>query len=179
MIYQSLLKVESNKGVLLEIWRSVVKRLKDKESSYDDNERKSAFQTIAIELNKQSKQTNKQQEFGDDLSVCVLNIFPKVNSLLSLLAINLVEEEVKIFQTVVWPQVGYLIKGSCLGASYTKSPPCPVWYRCSTWRWRYVFYLSLNHTRPLRPDVMNIYGWELLAACHYPKKFGDHRHSYS
>ena len=60
MIYQSLLKVESNKGVLLEIWRSVVKRLKDKESSYDDNERKSAFQTIAIELNKQSKQTNNK-----------------------------------------------------------------------------------------------------------------------
>ena len=35
--------------------------LKDRKSSHDDNERKSAFQAIAIELYKQQKQTNKKR----------------------------------------------------------------------------------------------------------------------
>ena len=35
-----------------------------------------------------------QQKDGDDLSVCVLNILPKVSSLPSLLAINLVKVEI-------------------------------------------------------------------------------------
>ena len=35
-----------------------------------------------------------QQEVRDDLSVCVLNILPKVSSLLSLLATNLVKVEI-------------------------------------------------------------------------------------
>ena len=29
----------------------------------------------------------------------------------------------------MWPHVGHLIKGSCLGTSYTKLAPCLVWYR--------------------------------------------------
>ena len=41
----------------------------------------------------------KQQEVGNDLSVCGLNILPKVSSLRRLLAINLVKVEMKIFQT--------------------------------------------------------------------------------
>ena len=41
------------------------------------------------------------QELGDDISVCVLNILPKVSSLPSLLAINLVKVEMQIFQTVM------------------------------------------------------------------------------
>ena len=75
------------------------------------------------------------------------------------------------------PHVGHLIKASCLGASYTKSAPCLVWYRYSFCRLRYVFYLSRDPTKPLRWDVMHIHGWELLAACHHSEKFGDHRHS--
>ena len=41
-----------------------------------------------------------KQEVGGDLSACVLDIFPKVSSLPSLLAINLMKMEKKIFQTV-------------------------------------------------------------------------------
>ena len=40
-----------------------------------------------------------EQEVCDDLSVFMLNIFPKVSSLPTLLAINLVKVEGKIFQT--------------------------------------------------------------------------------
>ena len=68
----------------------------------------------------------KRQEVGDELSVFFLNILPKVNTLPSLLVTSLVKVEIFIFQTVTWPHVGHLIKGSCLGASYTKSAPCLV-----------------------------------------------------
>ena len=37
---------------------------------------------------------NFREEVGDDLSVCVLNVLPKVSSLPSLLAINLVKVEI-------------------------------------------------------------------------------------
>ena len=43
----------------------------------------------------------------------------------SLLAINLVKMENIDFSNR--PHVGYLIKDSCLGASYTKSAPCLMW----------------------------------------------------
>ena len=45
---------------------------------------------------------NNKQEVGKKLSVCVLNILPKVSNppSLSLLAINLAKMEIKIFQTV-------------------------------------------------------------------------------
>ena len=118
-----------------------------------------------------------KQEVDDDLSVCMMNIIPKVNSLPSLLAISLMKMEIEIFQTVTWPHVDHLIKGSCLIASNTKSPPCLLWCRYIFCRWRYVFYLSREPTRPLRWDVMRIYGWELLPACHQPEKFSDYRHS--
>ena len=36
----------------------------------------------------------EQQEVGDDLSVCVLNILPKTNNLPSLLPINLVKVKI-------------------------------------------------------------------------------------
>ena len=36
----------------------------------------------------------QKQEFGDDLSVCALNILPKVSSLPMLLAINLMKVEI-------------------------------------------------------------------------------------
>ena len=114
-----------------------------------------------------------EQEVGDDLSICMMNILHKVSSLPSSLAINLMKIEIQIFQAVTWPHLGHLIKGSCLGASETMSAPSQYIF-C---RWRYVFYLSLDPTRPLRWDVMCIYGWELVAACHHPEKFGHHSHS--
>ena len=111
-----------------------------------------------------------KQEVDDDLSVCMLNILPKVNSLPSLLAIILMKMEIEIFQTVTWPHVDHLIKGSCMGVSNTKSTRL-CWYNLC--RWRYVFYLSREPTRPLRWDAMHIYGWELLTSCHHPEKFYD------
>ena len=107
------------------------------------------------------------QEVGNDLSVCVLNIVPKASSLPSLLAMNLMKVEIQIFQTVTWPHLGDLTKGSCLGASYNKSAPCLVWCSYIFCRWIYVFYLSRDPTRPLHWGVMYIYGWELLLACHH------------
>ena len=92
------------------------------------------------------------------MSICMMNILPKVCSLPSLLALNLMKIEIQILQTVTWPHLGHLIKGSCLGASDTMS--APSWYIFC--RWRFVFYLSLDPTRPLRWDIMRIYGWELL-----------------
>ena len=92
------------------------------------------------------------QEVGDDLSVCVLNILPKVSSLCDLM----------------WPHVVHLIKGSCLGASYTKL----AWCRYIFCSWRYVFYLSCNSTRPVRWNSM-----QFLAVCHHFENFGDHRYS--
>ena len=109
------------------------------------------------------------------LFVCTLNILTKLSSPPSLLAINFVKMENIHFSNR--PHVGHLIKGSCLGASYTKTAPCLVWCRYIFCRLRYVFYLSRDPTKPLRWDAMHIYGWELLAACHHPEEFGDHRHS--
>ena len=100
-----------------------------------------------------------QQQVGDHLSICVLNILPKFSSLCDLM----------------WPHVGLLIKGSCLGASYTKLVPSLVWSRYIFCRWRYVFYLSCDPTRSLRCHAY-IYAWELLTACRHLEKFGDHRH---
>ena len=40
------------------------------------------------------KEKKKKQEVGDDWSVCVINILPKVSSLPSLLAINLMKMEI-------------------------------------------------------------------------------------
>ena len=81
------------------------------------------------------------------------------------------------FITITWPHVGYFIKGSCLGGFYTKSAPCLVWCPYIFCRWRYVFYLSLEPTRPLHSGVMHIYGWELFAACNHSEKFDVHGHS--
>ena len=114
-----------------------------------------------------------EQEVSDDLSICMMNILHKVSSLPSSLAINLMKIEIQTFQAVTWSHLGHLIKGSCLGASETMSAPSQYIF-C---RWRYVFYLSLDPTRPLRWDVMCIYGWELVAACHHPEKFGHNSHS--
>ena len=50
-----------------------------------------------------------KQEVGDTLSVCVLNILPKVNSLPSLSAINLIKMEIRIIQRVACPHVGQSI----------------------------------------------------------------------
>ena len=41
----------------------------------------------------------------------------------------------------------------------------------------YVFYLSRDPTRPIYRDVTHIYGRELLAACHHPEQFAEHRYS--
>ena len=61
-----------------------------------------------------------RQEVDDDLSVCVLNIQQPTKF------INYKPRESRdiFFKTVMWPNIGHLIKGSCLGASYTKLAPC-------------------------------------------------------
>ena len=71
----------------------------------------------------------KKRRSGDDFSICVLNIHSKASSLPNLLAIN---REIKILLTVTWSHVGHLIKGSCLGASYTKSAPSLMWCQYHT-----------------------------------------------
>ena len=43
-----------------------------------------------------------KQEFGDDLTVYVLNLFPVANTLPSLVATTLVKVEIYFFQTVTW-----------------------------------------------------------------------------
>ena len=118
----------------------------------------------------------KKQEVSDDLSICVLNILPKSSSVSSLVAINLMKMEIEIFQKVTWPHVDNLIKRSCLGASNTESALCLSWCQNIFCRWRFAFYLSREPTRPLRWDVMHIYGWKILAACPCSKKFSDYRH---
>ena len=95
----------------------------------------------------------RRQEVGGDLNICVMNILPKVSSLPSLLAINLMKMEIQIFQTVTWSQVGHLVKGSCLGASNTMSAPCLLWCWYIFCSCRYIFYLSRDQKRPLRWDV--------------------------
>ena len=40
------------------------------------------------------KEKEEKQEVGDNLSVCVMNILPKVSSLPNLLAINLMKMEI-------------------------------------------------------------------------------------
>ena len=86
------------------------------------------------------------------LFVCMLNILPKVSSLPSLLAINLVKMQNTHFSNI--PHVGHLTKGSCLGASYAKTAPCLVWCRYIFCRLRYVFIFICPHkTTPLRCHV--------------------------
>ena len=98
-----------------------------------------------------------QQEFGNDLTVCVLNILHKTSGLPVLLASNL--------QTVRWTHVRHFIKRSWLEASYTNSALCPVWCPYTFYRRRYVFYLSSDLS------VM------LLAAGHHSENFFGQRHS--
>ena len=113
-----------------------------------------------------------KQEVGDDLSVCVLNLFPKFNTMPSLVVISLVKVEILIFQIVTWSKGHSALR---FGTSHDKSSQ----FRCS-WvfcKCRYnVFSLSRDLTRPLHLGVMQIFGWELLAACHHLDKFGHHRH---
>ena len=99
--------------------------------------------------------TKLMQEMGNVLSVCAVNILPKASSLSILLNINLMKVEKQIFQTVMGPPIGHLIKQSCLGAFYIKWTPCLVWCPCYFCWWYYVFYLSRDPTRPLHWGVMN------------------------
>ena len=57
--YHILLSVRYNKSPLLEILRRRHLQHKNIKSSHDDIKEKSAFQTIAIELYKQPKETNR------------------------------------------------------------------------------------------------------------------------
>ena len=112
----------------------------------------------------------QKQEVCDDLSTSVLNIITKVSSLARLLATNLMKIEIGIFQTVLWPHVGHLIKASCLGACNTKLAPYLLWCGYIFCSWRYVFYFLRDPTIPLRWNVMRTYPWELLSACHHPQR---------
>ena len=53
--------------------------------------------------------------------------------------------------------VGHLIKGSYLGASYTKSAPCLVWCRYVFCWLRYVFYLSSDLTKEALRGINSYY----------------------
>ena len=44
---------------------------------------------MSVVINTRKSSLTSQQEVGDNLSVCVMSFFPKVNSLPSLLTINL------------------------------------------------------------------------------------------
>ena len=101
--------------------------------NYSKNFCKSVKKTVT------RRKSKRKQGVGDDLSVCVLNILPKVSSLPKVLTVKLTKVEIKDFQMVTWRHVGHFIKGSCLGASYTKTAPCLVWCPYVFCRWRYVF----------------------------------------
>ena len=62
-------------------------------------------------------------------------------------------------------------------ASHGKSETLPSSVSMVFCKWRYNrFNLCRDLTRPPHWGVMRIYGWELLAICHHPDKFGDHGH---
>ena len=64
-----------------------------------------------------------------------------------------------------------------MGASHCKSVSCLVCWPWVFCRWGYkVFNLSRDLTSPPHWRVMQIYGWELIAECHHPSKFCDHKH---
>ena len=50
-----------------------------------------------------------EQEVGDDLSIYVLNLLPKVNNLPSLLARGLVKEEIQNFEIIMWFHATHVI----------------------------------------------------------------------
>ena len=90
-----------------------------------------------------------KQEVGDDLSVGVLNILPKINSLPSLLHINLVKVE-------IWSCDLMLVKGLCLGASCVVSIHSLQVDIC-------ILFVTVKIS--------------LIYMSDHPEKFGDHRHS--
>ena len=49
---------------------------------------------IVTRILKEMMDSKKKKKVGDDLSVCMMNILPKVSSLPSVLAINLMEIEI-------------------------------------------------------------------------------------
>ena len=51
------------------------------------------------------------------------------------------------------------------GSLYYQVSPSLLWCWYIFCRWRYVFHLSRDPTRPLRWDVMRLYVWELLTVC--------------
>ena len=53
-----------------------------------------SVQTSVEKKIEKEKEKKQEEEAGDDLSVCVMNILPKVSSLPSLLAINLMKMEI-------------------------------------------------------------------------------------
>ena len=74
----------------------------------------------------------------------MLNILPKVSSLPGLLDINLTKVKIQIFQRITWSHFRHLIKGSCLGASYTKSAVSLIWcpYIFCRWKNLYCFHMT-------------------------------------
>ena len=52
----------------------------------------------------------KKHEVAYNLSIFILNLFPKVSTLSSLAAIILVKIVIYLFQIVTWPQKGHVIK---------------------------------------------------------------------
>ena len=94
-------------------------------------------------------------------------MIPKVSGLLSLLAINLMKWIYRFFkQSLVL--ILFTWSKSHVGEPLTLSQQLAY---CGVDRSSAGgdMHLSCDPTRPLRRDVMCIYGWELLTACHDPE----------
>ena len=66
---------------------------------------------------------------------------------------------------------------SKMGTSHCNSAPCLVWCSWVSCSWRCnAFNLSRDLTWSPHWEVMRIYGWELIALCHYPDKPCDYKH---
>ena len=90
------------------------------------------------------------------LSVCVLSFLPKVNTLRSLMATNLVTKAIWIFEFVTRPHAAHVMKGSCgfkgsrlsryfMGGSLSRwVTTLPGWWLLVVWKWRFCHATSLN-----------------------------------
>ena len=73
---------------------------------------------------------------------------------------------------VTWPHFGHLIKGSCLGVSYTKPAACLVWFPYIFCWWRHVFYLSRDKKLKniIFPFITIFYNFALKIETSWAKK---------
>ena len=92
------------------------------------------------------------QEVGYDLGVCVLNLYPEMNPLRSLVVINHVKMEKWFFKFTTWPHVATCVKGYValwMETPHGYLPSCHICLSLVQFKWRYyVFNLAHDLTRP-------------------------------